>query len=220
MTPHESDRLEEQGRGLRRLARALVADPGAADDAVQDAYVLALDRDASTHKGAWLRGVVRNKLRERRRSDARRQAREQRRDGQAPPTAADETAAGIEMQARVMAALARVPEPHRTCVWLRYIAGREPIDIAETLEIPASTVRTRTHRGLMHLREQLDADHDGNRRAWQALLLPLLPTEALPPPVPIEATAAASKSGLLWTAAVLTTGLLVGGIAHFGGERS
>src|SRR5690242_10646816 len=69
--------LLAHGTWLRRLARAIVRDADAAEDLVQDAWVVALKEPALASRSslrAWLATVVRNLARERARSDARRRA--------------------------------------------------------------------------------------------------------------------------------------------------
>jgi RNA polymerase sigma-70 factor (ECF subfamily) len=43
----------------------------------------------------------------------------------------------------------------RTVVALRFYAGLDATEIGEALSIPAGTVRSRLHRALLQLREQL-----------------------------------------------------------------
>src|SRR6185295_9569111 len=74
--PHEL--LLRHAGFLRRLARDLVGDPAAADDAVQDVWLRALEkppRHGSNVRG-WLRVVLTNLVRTRARDDSRRSARE------------------------------------------------------------------------------------------------------------------------------------------------
>lgn len=219
MTPKEAEALEEQGRSLRRLARALVQDPAGADDVVQEAYVLAMRR-RKLGAVAWLRGVVRNKAREHKRADARRHAREARAASGDAAAATENVSAAIEEQGRVMTALGRVPEPFRTAVWMRYLAGHATKDVAEALGVPPTTVRTRVHRGLEHLREQLDAAHGGDRKTWQALLIPLLWED---PPVPLVPDATGGSSAgwgsTVATAAALGVGVIVGVSVLLGGSN-
>jgi RNA polymerase sigma-70 factor (ECF subfamily) len=64
---------------LRRLAYSLAADPGSADDLVQDTWVAALEHPPRTSADgvrAWLASVARNLARGRRRRGANAKARE------------------------------------------------------------------------------------------------------------------------------------------------
>lgn len=69
--------LSKHAGAMRRLARALLRDPGAADDLVQDAAVVALRRRVPLRGSArvWISGVVRMLARRRRAASAREAAR-------------------------------------------------------------------------------------------------------------------------------------------------
>ena len=207
--------LDDRGRGLRHLAWALTHRRDVGDDVVQDAYVLALHRErlsGDDDDRSWLRGVVRNKVRERRRSDARRVAREKRAPLHEPSPTPSETAARIETQRQVMDALSRVSEPYRTSVWLRYMAGHEPKEIAEMLGISSTTVRTRTHRGLHLLRRELDQRFEGNRAAWMGALLPLAGRHGAP--AIVSTSRVAITTWLLVVGAIVTAVMGIASIAR------
>ncbi|NDC63208.1 MAG: sigma-70 family RNA polymerase sigma factor [Planctomycetia bacterium] len=64
-------------------------------------------------------------------------------------------AAGLErdeLRRRVASALARLDERYRDVVVLCDVHGATYEEIAETLDIPLGTVRSRLHRGRMDLR--------------------------------------------------------------------
>ncbi len=179
MHPTESTQLTDHAQSLRRLACALLGSSSAADDLVQETYLLALAKGKAPG-GAWLRGVLRNKFRERRRSAARRVRREACARPASPGADPYETAARIDEQRWLMEALARVREPLRTALWLRYFAGQTPNQIAHALDVPPATARSHLHRGLAALRTELDRRR-GGRRAWQLALLPWLPSPSHTP---------------------------------------
>ena len=66
-----------------------------------------------------------------------------------------------EEAAAVREALAALDEPYRETVTLRYFAGLTVPEIAEACGRPQGTVKTHLHRGLLRLRERLDAQGDG-----------------------------------------------------------
>jgi len=104
--PRPSGRLLlEQARFLRDLARALVRDPAAADDVVQDTYAAALAREAPRRPRAWLGTIARRLALKRLRADGRRRRRETAavRTGTAPP--ADEAVARLEIERRLVDAV-------------------------------------------------------------------------------------------------------------------
>lgn len=159
---------------LRRLARELVNDPLGAEDLVQDACVAALREPPRAGRAwrPWLRTVVQNAAFQRFRARGRRTQRE--RDAREPAQAASpgEAAERLDTERRLTDELARLEEPLRTTLMLRYYDGLEPTEIARRLGVPAGTVRWRVKRGLDTLRERLDQSF-GERSAWCALLLPL-----------------------------------------------
>ncbi|MCE9594566.1 MAG: carboxypeptidase regulatory-like domain-containing protein [Planctomycetes bacterium] len=61
--------------------------------------------------------------------------------------------------------------PYRTTVLLRYFDGLPPRVIARRLGVPVKTVHSRIFRALGVMRERLESEHDGDRRAmWVALV--------------------------------------------------
>lgn len=161
---------------MRALATRLLADPAAADDVVQEAWLAALEHPPRANAEAWLGRVVRNLAWKRRRGEGRRAEHERALPAAEPHPGPEATAERLELQRRVLDAVAAIDEPFRTAVVERYLQGRTSADIARALGVPEGTVRWRLKRGLAELRARLD-DRFGGREAWSALLLPL----ALPP---------------------------------------
>jgi RNA polymerase sigma factor (sigma-70 family) len=189
---------------VRLLARTLVADDG--DEVVQRTWLLAL-RHGGEDVGAarsWLARVVRNVATNLRRERQRRARHEH---GAAPPEAAAvpssaELAQREERRRELVAAVDALPEPLRAVLLLRYFDGLPPRAIAQRLQLPVATVWNRHRRALALLRERLDADHGGDRRAWALPLVPFaagLPLRSLPPAVaaPPAATPTISLTGVL-----------------------
>jgi RNA polymerase sigma factor (sigma-70 family) len=71
------------------------------------------------------------------------------------PEAAAESAAD---RAGIRAALATMPEVERTVIVLAYRDGLTQLEIADRLDWPLGTVKTRTRRALARLRVLLEAD--------------------------------------------------------------
>jgi len=79
-----------------------------------------------------------------------------------PPSALDlvETR---DLQRTVAAAVAGLPEEQREVIVLKEYQGLTFLEIAEILDVPISTVKTRLYRGLGHLRERLVREGFGDR---------------------------------------------------------
>lgn len=206
--------------GVRRLARALVYDADRAEDVAQEALAIAAARPGPAPEGlrAWLAGVVRNVARNVVRGDRHRRERERvaARPEALPPTA--DLVERLAEQRRVIDAVMRLEEPTRSAVVLRYFEGLGVADVAQRLDVPLETVRTRLRRGRDRLRRELDAAHGGERRRWvQALVVPLsLPGWAG------ETAVATLAGGLLMKKAIALVVLLAllgwGGYRLFFGE--
>lgn len=184
---------------MRELAQALLRDPAAAEDVVQDSLIKAWRRgpDDSRSLAPWLARVVRNSVFNRVRGVRRRERHEARSDGPRPEASPPETAERLELQRRVLEAVASIDEPLRTTLVLRYFEGRTSAEIAQLQGVPAGTVRWRLTRALDALRERLDERH-GPRTAWSALLAPIA---HLPEPATAAAGAAATSGVLLMSLA-------------------
>ncbi len=197
-----SDDLLAHGVWLRRLARALTDDDSSADDLTQEVWLRTLGQPAPRSPRAWLATVLRNVVSNRRLSDSRRAAREaavhEQRQVPSPETIAQRT----EAAERVARAVGELDEPYRTVVYLRYLEGLTPPEIAARLGIPLETVRTRLRRGLALLRQRLDAVHDGDRKAWCVLLGALSGPESSISAVPHAASASA---GVVTVGAIVMT---------------
>ena len=171
--PLRSDDLLIHTEALRRLACALLRDEGLADDVVQQAFVMALERPRSVSGGlgAWLRRVVRHRAIDLRRTSERREQRE--RAVARPETAPSHTPAveGIALQREIVDAVDALPDPYRNAIYLRYYEGLAPKAIAAKESVPVKTVKTWLWRGLDTLRTRLDHGHR-SRRTWAGTLLP------------------------------------------------
>jgi RNA polymerase sigma factor (sigma-70 family) len=169
-----ADQLLEHTAFLTRLARQVVGDEHRAEDVVQDAFALALERpprEARSLRG-WLSIVVSNLARNERRGGERRAAREQsqaRAERQEPGELALER---LEVQRGLIELVVALPEEQRTVLYLRYYEDMTPSAIAEHLGAPVKTVKARHTRALAELRARLDARCRGKREAWVSALLP------------------------------------------------
>lgn len=160
---------------VRGLSRALVADPHAAADLEQDAWVAALQHPPRPGDGlrAWWSRVVRNEATDAHRARDRRAEREaEARPDVETPTPL-ETNAALDAQRRLASAIERLEEPLRATVIRRYVQGLSSPEIAKIDGVSESTVRTRLQRALETLRRDLDERTPGGRATWSAMLAPL-----------------------------------------------
>ncbi|MEO0478932.1 MAG: sigma-70 family RNA polymerase sigma factor [Planctomycetota bacterium] len=162
---------------VRGIARQLLADPADAEDIAQGTVVRALQPGGSRTK-AWLSTVGRNLARNRKRDEARRARHEwvaarSRASDQVAAPSAEEIVAREEMRRQVVDCVLALEQPFRDVVVLRFFEGLEPVEIAERLQVPRSTVRTRLKRGLDRVKEKLDVRSDGDRSRWLAGIAPL-----------------------------------------------
>jgi RNA polymerase sigma-70 factor, ECF subfamily len=148
-------------RPVFALALRRLGDRGRAEDAVQETFT-SIWRSAGSYRlergpGApWLYAVARNAIVDRRRTLG------------APPAEAVEEAsgeAGPDERAesswtawRVHRALAELPEQERRLIELAYWGGLSQSEIAEFLDIPLGTVKTRTRSALSRLADVLEGE--------------------------------------------------------------
>ncbi len=170
-----SSALLQHADFLRALAQSLVSDETVAEDAVQEAWVAALERppDAPGAARSWLRTVVRRILSRSRASTLDRRWHERRAarpEAGVDPNWMEERERTI---ARVGEAVSALDEKYRSVVLLRFFEGLPPREIARRLQLPVETVRTRQKRALQALRAALDDAYGGDRRSWCLALLPL-----------------------------------------------
>lgn len=177
-----ADTLIQHARGLRAVARNLLADDASADDVVQETWRLALERPPHGGRGvgAWLREVTRRTALRHRRGEARRVRRE--RASARPERLAStvEVLADREILRRVVGAVLALPEPYQTALVLRFYEDLPPREIARRSDVTVATVKSRIQRGLARMREDLDQS-SGSREHWARALVAatgLLPSAA------------------------------------------
>ncbi len=156
---------------LRALATALTADGSEAEDLVHETWLRAARRGESTDRPrAWWSAILRNLVRDRvrERSQRARKEHEAARDERVPSEV--EVLERLEIAQRVAAEVARLDEPYRTAIHLRYFEGLSADEIAQRLNSPLETVRARLRRGLEQLRERMDRACGGDRDLWSAAL--------------------------------------------------
>ncbi len=135
-----------------------------AEDFLQEAWLTAQrhpPRDGSS-LGNWFARVLRSRATERRLSESRRTHREQ---VAARPESIDSHTGveKLEMQRKLMDHLLALKSDHREVLYLRNFENLAPKDIAERLNAPIKTIRSRLVRALEELRRRLDREPGGNR---------------------------------------------------------
>ena len=175
--------LFEHGDFLRRLAQRLVEDEHHAADLVQEARLAALVRPPPSGHAprAWLARVVRNLASNAVRGLGRREHRERLAARPELEPGPHELAQRLEIQHQLAREVARLDEPYRVCIYLRFYEGLPPREIAARVNAPVSTVQTRLQRALERLRRRLDDSSDGDRSSWCAALGHLLVRRAAEP---------------------------------------
>lgn len=173
------DELAAETTWLRRLARSLVRDSAAAEDLVQDAYVVAAMHapDDGRPLRPWLVRVLINLTRMRVRGAHHRRAREHTvAELAAAPATPAELVGRLEVHRLLAGLVLELAPGAREVVLLHYVEGLSSIEIANRLGLAAGTVRWRLKQAIDELRERLD--HREPNRAW----LPALAAFAGPPP--------------------------------------
>ncbi len=181
---HASQALARQSGFARQLARRLLWDAERGEDLVQDAWLAVLGRrralpskEPAAAASFW-RGVLQFTARRAARSQARRATHERASFKPAISPAASDAAASLELTAKLVESVRSLPEAQSTVLVLRYFENLAPRQVAQRLQIPVDTVRTRERRGLAQLRQILDDKHGGRRAEFLSALIPL----AGPPP--------------------------------------
>ena len=154
---------DRHGRLIYSLALRVLRDQGDAEDVVQEVFLQAW-REAARFdltRGnvvAWLVMVTRSRSIDRLR---RRQARPQLAAKSEPDGRVDESPrVDVQMEwqsraAEVRRALETLPLLQRVAVELAFFEGLTHAEIAEQLEVPLGTVKTRVRQGLLKMRDCL-----------------------------------------------------------------
>lgn len=145
---------------LSAVARLILRDPQAAEDAVQDALVRAWRdlhglRDPDRF-GPWLHRVLVNSCYRHARGERRRQVREIQLQGDVGPMVTDVQWA-VSNNDQLERGLQRLSVDQRALLVLAYYVDLPLADVAAILRIPVGTAKSRLHRTLRALRAEIDA---------------------------------------------------------------
>lgn len=150
-------------RNVFGIVLHVLRDHAQAEEVTQEVYLEAWTQATRYDAGqgsvsAWLNTIAHRRAVDRVRSSERRSAREQRHFEQEPVLLAsdpsDLVADGDEGR-RVRAALDTLPEGQRTALRLAYFEGKTQREVAEFLELPLGTVKTRIRDAMQRLRRHL-----------------------------------------------------------------
>lgn len=161
----DAEALDHYG-ALRQLAGRVAHNRAEAEDLVQDAYVRALRASHRFSQGtnlkAWLRTILRNVARNKRRDHYRARvhfdehefAQAAERHGSDAPSP-EQALLNQVIAPQLQTALESLPKALRDAVWLRDVKGFSYSDMAKQLRIPAGTVMSRISRGRRLLHDRL-----------------------------------------------------------------
>lgn len=143
------------------LAYRILRDQVLAQDAVQDAFLTVWRTAASfdPRRGkasTWLLTLVHRRAVDVVRREVRRRAQPLEDAPIASGDATDEAAEVREQRRSVQAALAQLPPDQRETLELAYYGGLTQTELAERLDVPLGTVKSRAFAGLAKLRELLE----------------------------------------------------------------
>ena len=151
-----------EGDFIYTVAYRLTGNHEDAQDLVQEVLVR-VQRGLRTYRPGSLRGWLGRITTNAFLDDARRRTRRPQQalpddpDIVLPPSpAADDAAAAESLPDDVQDALADLPADFRAAVVLSDVVGMSYNEIAEQLDVPVGTVRSRIHRGRLALREALE----------------------------------------------------------------
>lgn len=164
---HEAFRalIDRESQSVIAICHRMLGDPVEAQDAAQDAFLQAY-RALATFRGdgpfgAWLRRIAIRAAAAR--QSVRREA--VRLDAEAldPRAAALESgddpeaaAMDVEQRAIVLDAVDTLPDAQRDVILLRFFGDLSLLEIAQVTSHPIGTVKSRLHRGMAALRDQLE----------------------------------------------------------------
>ena len=162
---HAYEELVYAHQGIAfRTAYVIAGNAADAEEAAQDGFVKAWRALGRFREGApfrpWLLQIVANEARNRRRSAGRRahlvvRAATEEPSGDAAPSP-EASLLSAETREALLAAVNELPDDQRTVIALRFFVGLSEQEVADALELPTGTVKSRSARALERLRESYD----------------------------------------------------------------
>lgn len=164
------EQLVERFQGLAfRAAYLVTRDAGEAEDAAQEAFVKAFRALDRFRPGSpfrpWLLQIVTNEARNRRKAAARRERLALRFSLADPSGFSTETPTeSIELREAVASAIDRLSEEDQTVIAYRYFLDLSEAEMAQALDCPRGTIKSRLSRALERLRAEMMTPAEGARR--------------------------------------------------------
>ena len=190
---------------LKRLAKTLVTDDGAADDLVQETWLTALRQ--GPRRGVPLRPWLASVLRNRALSNARSSNRRERREREVAPIESRPSVSELTERAEatrgLVEAVLALPDAQRQVILLRYFEELSVRQIAEHCGMSEVATRSSLARAIAALRQGLDETNSPDRANWMQALAPLAPVPKLSPL--LATTAGATSTSTLMGALAMTT---------------
>jgi RNA polymerase sigma-70 factor (ECF subfamily) len=162
---HAYEELVYAHQGIAfRTAYVIAGNAADAEEATQDGFVKAWRALGRFREGApfrpWLLQIVANEARNRRRSAGRRahlllRAATEEPSGDAAPSP-EASLLSAETRETLLAAVNELPDDQRTVIALRFFVGLSEQEVADALNLPRGTVKSRSARALERLRESYD----------------------------------------------------------------
>jgi RNA polymerase sigma-70 factor (ECF subfamily) len=158
-----ADFYDATSRTVYGIVLRVLRDRAQAEEVAQEVYVEAwtsaprFDAELGSPTG-WLNTIAHRKAVDRVRSSERNLAREQRHFNAETQRVTADTSDIVVAQdesQRVREALDQLPEAQRTAVRMAYFEGRTYREVAEFLELPLGTVKTRIRDAMKRLRQHL-----------------------------------------------------------------
>lgn len=153
--------VDEYGGVVHGMARRVLADPTLAEEVAQDTFLALWRRPGAFDQArgslqSFLLGIVRNKAVDLvRKEESLRRTRDVLAQELPVTEPTHDPGAEVEERQRVSAVLRKLSEVQREAIVLAYFGGRTYREVAQELEIPEGTAKTRLRDGLIRLREAL-----------------------------------------------------------------
>ena len=144
------------------IALRIVVDPAQSEEVAQEALldVWRLAKKYDPERGgamAWIGTIAHRRAVDRVRSEQASRERHQREAERAQPSSEDvaDTVVASDERTRVQKALAGLSEVQREALELAFYGGHTYREVAEMLQVPLGTIKTRMRDGLLRLREAM-----------------------------------------------------------------